>query len=162
MKKIAFRRIREDDNKAIAAIIRKNFEDYDLAIPGTAYFDPFLDQLSSFYDEDPEARAYFVAVDEDDRVLGGCGLGEVPTNDQWAELQKLYFADEIKGKGYGKEIIALIEKTAAEMGYKYVYIETHSKLETALHLYSRVGYDIIEKPEFVGHGAMDYFFLKKI
>ena len=39
--------ITEDDDAAIAAIIRANLERYHLDIPGTAYFDPELDHLSS-------------------------------------------------------------------------------------------------------------------
>ena len=49
------RRIRQEDDAALAAIIRKNLESCKLDIPGTAYFDPELDHLSRYYEERPEA-----------------------------------------------------------------------------------------------------------
>lgn len=43
------RQIREDDDKALADIIRKNLEKFHLDIPGTVYFDPELNHLSRYY-----------------------------------------------------------------------------------------------------------------
>ena len=43
--------ITEDDDAAIAAIIRANLERYHLDILGTAYFDPELDPLDHIFDE---------------------------------------------------------------------------------------------------------------
>ena len=52
--------ITEDDDVAIAAIIRVNLERYHLDIPGTAYFDPELDHLSSYYNIGTDERVYFI------------------------------------------------------------------------------------------------------
>ena len=43
------RPIMKSDDPWIAAIIRTNLEKFHLDIPGTVYFDPELDHLSSFY-----------------------------------------------------------------------------------------------------------------
>ena len=43
------RLITEKDDQAIADIIRKSLEKFHLDIPGTVYFDPQLDHLSSVF-----------------------------------------------------------------------------------------------------------------
>ena len=77
--------ITEDDDAAIAAIIRANLERYHLDIPGTAYFDPELDHLSSYYNSGTDERVYFILTDESGRVIGGAGIAEFPGIDDCAE-----------------------------------------------------------------------------
>ena len=79
------RNIQPADDAALAGIIRESLEKHHLALPGTAYFDPELDRLSRFYGASVR-RAYFVVVDEEGCVLGGCGVAEYVGNPQYAEL----------------------------------------------------------------------------
>lgn len=157
-----YRRITAADDEAIAKIIRDNLEKLHLDIPGTAYFDPELDHLSAYYDEEPETRTYFIALDEDDKVVGGVGAAKFEHLPDCAELQKLYLDDSTKGKGYGRALMQLIESWTREAGYKQLYLETHSSLKAAIGLYEKLGFEPIEKPEAVLHGTMDRFFLKKL
>ena len=46
--KYEIRPIRKSDDSQIAAIVRRNLENYGLNIPGTAYFDRELDHLSQY------------------------------------------------------------------------------------------------------------------
>ena len=71
-----YRKIKEADDQKIAEIIRENLQRLHLDIPGTAYFDPELDHLSAYYNNDPAKRVYFVALDEDGQVSGGVGIEE--------------------------------------------------------------------------------------
>ena len=77
--------ITEDDDVAIAAIIRANLERYHLDIPGTAYFDPELDHLSSYYNSGSDERVYFILTDESGRGIGGAGIAESTGIDDCAE-----------------------------------------------------------------------------
>lgn len=77
---VTIRPITAADDPFIAKIIRTNFEQYHLTIPGTAYFDPELDHLRAFYSAKP-GRGYFVAVGENGTVLGGCGFAETAVFD---------------------------------------------------------------------------------
>lgn len=92
-----YRKITCADNKRIAGIIRANLEIFHLNIPGTAYFDPELDNLSAYYESEPEKRVYFVALDENEQVVGGVGIAEFEGIENCAELQKLYLDDSAKG-----------------------------------------------------------------
>lgn len=156
------RKIEKKDDARMADIVRRNFISYDLAIPGTAYFDPQLDTLAEYYDDEKNQGQYFVIVDENDEVFGGAGLGKFKDIENCCELQKLYFDDSIKGQGLSKILMAHIEEVAKSLEYEKIYIETHSKLDKALNLYVKMGYEPIKKPDFVQHSAMDRFFIKKI
>lgn len=159
---ITFRPITPADDAALARIARDNLRAHALDIPGTAYFDPELDHLSAFYGAEPEKRAYFVAVDELGRTLGGAGFSEFLRIPGCAELQKLYLADEAKGRGAGRALLQLVEEHARRMGYRKLYLETHSNLKIALHLYETAGYAQIDRPSWVFHSTMDRFYIKEL
>ena len=56
----------------------------------------------------------------------------------------------------------VIEVAARERGFRNLYLETHSNLKAALHLYEHLGFELIERPAFVQHSTMDRFFFKDI
>lgn len=159
---VTLRPITAADDAPLAAIIRANFEQYHLDIPGTAYFDPELDHLSAFYRAAGTSRAYFVAVDACGTVLGGGGFAEFSGFARCAELQKLYLANAAKGMGLGSRLIAAIEAQARAQGYETLYLETHSALETAIRVYEHLGFSRIEKPACVQHATMDHFYCKPL
>lgn len=157
-----YRKIEKGDDKKIAQIIRANLEKFHLDIPGTVYFDPELDRLSEFYNSAPGKRVYYIALGENGDVIGGVGAAEFAGIPDCAELQKLYLTDQAKGKGYGKELLSLAESWARSAGYRYLYLETHTNLATALKMYENSGYRQIEKPAAVVHGTMDHFYIKEL
>ncbi|MBR3663633.1 MAG: GNAT family N-acetyltransferase [Desulfovibrio sp.] len=161
MKIILIDILQKDDAK-LASIIRKNLEKYNLDVPGTAYYDSQLDSLSSYYLEDKAKRLYIVAADDDNNAVGGVGLSECSLFKQCAEIEKLYLCDAVKRNGYGKLLIKEIEERAILMGYKSLYLETHSRLVEALKLYNRVGFKEIDKPLLVKHTTMDRFYFKQL
>jgi putative acetyltransferase len=156
-----YREITPADDASIASIIRANLKAHHLDIPGTAYFDPHLDHLSTYYLADP-AKRYYLIAEEEGAVAGGVGLAELSFFEDCAELQKLYLTDAVKGGGRSYELMARIENSARALGYKRMYLETTSCLEAAIHLYEKCGYREIEKPAAVVHSAMDRFYLKEL
>ena len=142
-----YRKIEAADDGRIAEIIRGTLE---------------LDHLSVYYNKNPSRRAYFVALDERGRVIGGAGAAEFDGIADCAELQKLYLEDSAKGKGYGKELMRIVEDWARAAGYKRIYLETHTNLSAAMRLYEKMGFQPIEKPCSTPHGAMNCFYLKEI
>ncbi len=150
-----------EDNSAVAALIRYNLKKHGLDIPGTVYFDPGLDNLYDFY-SNSEKRGYYVLTDAAEQVVGAIGFAEFTPFQDCAELQKLYLADSAKGFGWGYKLISFIEGKMIEAGYKASYLETHSNLQAAIHIYEKSGYSKIERPKEVMHGAMDNFYYKKL
>ena len=151
------------DDAAVAAIIRSCLEAYRLNIPGTAYFDPELDHLSRFYASHPGRRAYFVMEDADTaRILGGAGLAEYEGLDACCELQKIYLVESERGRGLGLELLEAVEAQARKLGYRRIYLETHTSLHEAVRLYERCGYRRVDRPATAIHSTMDLFYLKNL
>ena len=147
---------------ALAKIIRDNLKAHSLDLPGTVYFDDNLDHLSDFYLDENHKRLYYVLIDDDDNVIGGIGFAEFEFFEDCAELQKLYLADDVKGSGIGYKLIELIENRAREYGYNRMYLETHTNLAAAIHIYDKCGFKAIEKPAGVVHATMNRFYIKNL
>lgn len=147
---------------ALAALIRHNLKAHGLDIPGTVYFDEGLEHLSEYYSARPDRRAYFILVDDGGALAGGIGLAEFELFENCAELQKLYLSDAVKGRGLGYRLIERVEDAARELGYRRIYLETHTNLRAALHIYEKSGYVLIDKPEAVVHATMNRFYIKAL
>ena len=147
---------------ALAALIRHNLKAHGLDIPGTVYFDEGLEHLSEYYSARPDRRAYFILVDDGGALAGGIGLAEFELFENCAELQKLYLSDAVKGSGLGYRLIERVEDAARELGYRRIYLETHTNLRAALHIYEKSGYVLIDKPEAVVHATMNRFYIKAL
>jgi len=155
------RKITPADNAAIATLVKYNLKEHGLDIPGTAYFDPCLVDLYSFY-TGRDGCGYYVVTDETGKVLGGIGFDRVDFIPDGVELQKLYLDDSVKGKGLGRFLVNFIEDRMREAGLKRSYLETHSNLQAAIHMYEKLGYVRIERPTEVAHGTMDHFYIKEL
>ena len=149
--------IKAEHDKELAELIRTSLRAHRLDIPGTVYFDDALDHLSEYYDH--PARAYYVLV-KDGHVVGGIGLAELDAFPRCCELQKLYLDDSMKGNGIGYKMIEFIEQKAREMGYRQMYLETHTNLQAAIHIYEKSGFEQIERPKSVVHSTMNRFYIK--
>ncbi len=156
-----YRTIKYEDNFILADIIRVNLKAHHLDIPGTVYFDENLNHLSDFYLASPR-RVYYIALDDDNQIIGGIGLAELDFMEDTAELQKLYLTDEAKGQRLSYELVRIIEEKAKQLGYHKMYLETHNNLSTAIHVYEKCGYKEIERPKEVVHSSMNRFFLKNL
>ena len=151
--------LRPEYDAAVASLIRSNLKAHQLDIPGTAYYDEGLDHLSDFYEH--PGRAYYVLI-EGDRIVGGIGYAEFPGFSRCCELQKLYLDDGVKGQGLGYDLISFIEAQAREKKYKQIYLETHTNLQAAIHIYEKCGYKEIDRPASVVHSTMNRFYLKEL
>lgn len=154
------REIEEKDNKIIEKIIKDSLELVQLNLPGTAYFDPYLGQLSHFYQTQPNAK-YWVVVNEQDEAIGGVGIGPFGQHQKVAEIQKLYLAPEAQGKGLAKKLME-IALTFAEEYYDCCYLETFDALKAANTLYVKFGFEKRAEPLAASeHNACDSWYMKK-
>lgn len=154
-----YRVLTAEYDAALAALIRTNLKAHHLDIPGTVYFDEGLDHLSGFYDH--PGRAYYVLLN-DKKLVGGIGLAEFEGFPDCCELQKLYLDDSVKGRRLGYRLIEKVEQTASALGYKRMYLETHTNLNVAIHTYEKSGYKEIDRPDCVVHSTMNRFYIKEL
>lgn len=155
------REIEEKDNKTMEQIIKRSLESFDLNIPGTAYFDPQLSSLAQFYKQQSNAK-YWVAVNEQDDVVGGVGIAPFGQKTGICELQKLYITPEAQGMGLSKELMKVALVFAKEH-YTYCYLETLKKLQAANLLYIKLGFQQLERAlDGSEHNAMDAWYIKEL
>ena len=154
------RPIEKKDNAAVAALIRHSLEKEGLAIKGTAYFDPYLDNLAGYYRSSPRS-AYFVV--EDNQMIVGVG-GFVPVSEETAELQKLYVHRAYRGKGIAGLLLRHIFQEAKKEGFAKLYLESSHVLKQALKVYEHFGFTALESYlSFEGsHDAMDVWMVKDL
>lgn len=154
------REIQPADDAKMATILRTCLEEMHLNLPGTAYFDPFVDHLSEWYQKTPKSK-YFVAV-ADDQVVGGCGVGPIAPEDGIAELQKLYVDPNFRHHGAAKKLMGVNLKFAKTL-YQKLYLETFASMTAANHLYQQTGFKQLPQPlPQSEHSACDTWYIRAL
>jgi putative acetyltransferase len=158
---ITIRKIRPEDNAAIASVIRKTLEEFGANRPGTVYFDPTTDDLYRLFSR--EGSSYQV-VENDQRIIGGGGI--YPSDGLPAdtcELVKMYLLPEARGIGLGKKMIAGCLEEANRLGYRKVYLETMPELKDALKIYEKFGFKYLQGPMGnTGHFGCALWMIKEL
>jgi putative acetyltransferase len=138
---IVFRNIEKRDNKEIAELIRSVFREFNIARPGTVYFDPTTDDLYKLFSI--PGSEYWIA-EGDGMIIGGCGVYPTPgLPDGCAELVKLYLLPSYRGKGIGRMLMEKTFKSAIKLGFRQLYLESLPELGRALSLYEKAGFKMI-------------------
>jgi putative acetyltransferase len=155
------REIQQKDNESIAKVIRTIFHELDAPKVGTAYADPILDALYEVYQA---PRSVYYVVELEGKVVGGCGVAPLENAEvSVCELQKMYFAPEIRGFGYAEKIIKKCLEFAKTQGFEICYLETLSFMTAAQKLYKRMGFEHIEGPMgSTGHSSCEVWMTKNI
>jgi putative acetyltransferase len=74
----------------------------------------------------------------DGRLLGTAAL--FPVDEKTVELRKMYFEKELRGRGWGRRMLARLIDRSRELGFKRIYLETASVLTEATRLYEKFGF----------------------
>ncbi len=155
------REIQPKDNQQIAALIRKVLVEMGVPKVGTAYEDKSLDDMYATY-QHPKMQ-YFV-VEENGTLIGGSGIAPLQgLENEVCELQKMYFLPEARGRGIGAHMMETCLHFAKAEGFKKCYLETLPYMENARRLYSRTGFQSLEKPMGdTGHYNCTMWMLKEL
>ena len=155
------RQLRAEDNLAIAKVIKtilKNeFQESEAEIMQML---PELRDLSTFYKRD--RSKYFVVV-EGNKVKGGGGIAPLSFGtSNLCELQKMYLAKSLRGKGLGERLLVECLAFARAAGYSGVYLDTRDVMTAAEALYQKYGFKKLTKPlARTGHFICDSYYLLK-
>lgn len=156
--KISIKAIGPEDNQAIYKIIQRILESYGLDQPGTAYSDPYLNQLYEFYQEEPRGEYWVLKIDE--LVIGGIGIASFGDYAEVGEVQKYYIKEEYQGFGYGRLLFEQAIHFAKTEDYKQLYIETMDRLDQANQIYEHYGFRLLNQAlDGSEHGLMNKHFV---
>ena len=85
----------------------------------------------------PRRGAYFIALLDNDLV--GCGALR-PLNEITAELRRMYVVRSARRTGVGRALLAHLERTAVDLGFKVMRLETGNRQLPAMMLYEAYGF----------------------
>lgn len=155
------RSIRQEDNLALAAMIRAVFEEYKAPVEGTVYTDPTTDHLYELFQTE---KAVMWVAEQGGILLGCCGI--YPTKDLpvgCAELVKFYLPRSSRGKGIGRELMERSIGSAREFGYSELYIESIPEYDKAVRIYEKQGFKKLSQPlGSSGHSGCTIWMIKKL
>jgi putative acetyltransferase len=155
------REIQSEDNKQIANVIRQVFISDDYPKTGTAFADKQLDFMFETYDK---PKSIYFVVEIDRKIVGGAGVSQLDNSEEnICELQKMYFLQEVRGKGIGFEMIQKCLTKAKEFGYEKCYLETLPEMLAAQSLYKKVGFEYLCEPMGgTGHTSCPVWMIKSL
>ncbi|MDX1415146.1 MAG: GNAT family N-acetyltransferase [Candidatus Promineifilaceae bacterium] len=146
-KKITFLQVKSDEEKEQAGVLIREYlvwlnervqRDYGLLFDVEAMMKSDLTETEKFMP--PDGRFYLVL--SGDRAAGiGClkNLGRGA-----AEIQRMYVAPNVRGKGIGRAIVERLIDDARTIGYDQLRLESLEFLDAAHALYRSVGFRVIE------------------
>ena len=159
--KIEIREIKHSDNAALATIVRNSLLEFNVAKPGTVFYDDTTDNLYELFQA--KKSTYFVA-EINQKVVGGAGI--YPTNgleNDTCELVKMYLSKPIRGIGLGKTLLQKCIDEAKLQGYKKIYLETMAELKLAIPMYEKFGFTFLQNPMGnSGHSGCDVWMMKEL
>lgn len=154
------REIEARDNASVEQIIRYCLKEFGGDHEGTAWEDPDLGRFAELYSADKSH--YWVAVDENDTVLGGGGIGPLQGVDGVCELQKMYCMPKARGCGIAQKIMDLAMEYAAQY-YERCYLETFGNMVAAQHFYEKNGFTRFDGTlGNTGHCACDVKYIREL
>ncbi|MGO1542958.1 MAG: GNAT family N-acetyltransferase [Gulosibacter sp.] len=108
------------------------------------------------------AGRFVIAYDED-AALGCAGIRSIQPGrefvdngfggSRWYELKHLYTRPTARGRGIGQIIMASLSESAKVFGGDRLVLDTHSSLDSAARLYTKLGF--VEIPRFNDNSNAD-------
>ena len=100
-------------------------------------------------------RLCFVIKESEEEILGGV-MAEVYW--EWLYIDLLWVKDDLRGQGYGRQLMETVEMKARELGAKNAYLDTFSFQVPGF--YETLGYQVFGELQDFPPGQ-ERFFMKK-
>lgn len=154
------REIEAKDNKEIENVIRICLIEFGANHEGTAWADPNLGRFSEIYNT--EGNKYWIAENEEGKIVGGVGIGKLNGIDDVCELQKMYCLPETRGTGISHKLMDIALEYAKKY-YSRCYLETLSNMIAAQKFYEKYGFVRVDEPIVkTEHFACDVRYIKEL
>lgn len=155
------RKIQPADDPDVAKIIRTVMTEFGAVGSRFSIADPEVDAMFGAY-ANPKSIFYVL---EDRGSLVGCG-GIAPLvggQQDTCELKKMYLMAQARGKGLGTLLCEMLIVDAQRFAYRQIYIETLARMEAAIRVYEKLGFDKL--PQCLGqtgHVGCDTFYARQL
>jgi GNAT superfamily N-acetyltransferase len=102
-------------------------------------------------------RISFVVQTPDKKIVGGVS-GEMNWN--WLYVDLLWVKDELRGRGFGHQLMTVIENEAKKLGATKAYLDTYSF--QAPEFYKKHGYRVFGELKDFPAGHQKYFLTRDL
>jgi GNAT superfamily N-acetyltransferase len=107
--------------------------------------------------DDRSHRICFVIQGPDQDILGGV-IAVIYWN--WLYIDLMWIKEELRGRGYGSQLLTQVEDEARKLGAKHAYLDTFSF--QAPGFYERHGYQVFGILQDFPQGCQRYFMTKQL
>lgn len=129
-----------DDNDGDIEEVRRLFREYLTALNEDLCFQSFDVELENPLKKYGEPRgALFLAFYSDQPA--GCIALQPLAEAGVCEMKRLYVRTQFRNKGIGDELIKVLLQEAEKKGYKVMVLDTLDKLQQAIQLYGKYGFE---------------------
>ena len=97
----------------------------------------------------------FVVIRNGEETMAGGALRRL--SDGVGEIERMWTAPQARGRGYARRVLAVLEATAMDYGYRTLQLKAATLQVAAIALYRSVGYEPIEAQGLAG----DFVFFAK-
>lgn len=105
--------------------------------------------VEKYYQTGDPRRNFFVAEDENGRIVG-C-VGAIPSTeydpDEFMELTRMSVDNNFRGGGVGTKLVQEFENWAKSHGYKHLNLTTLHEMHAARNLYFKNGFSLVPEKE---------------
>jgi putative acetyltransferase len=130
---LRFQVARAEDEPAILEFFKRMLAQLDIPfIPGIS--DEGIQGIETQYAH----RGLFFVVRHSGEVAGTGALREINSEDCF--ISKLCLDAFLRGDGLGQLLLDLLLAQAREFGYRRAYLITHTRLQSAMHLFTKAGF----------------------
>jgi putative acetyltransferase len=133
--RLTFRSASNRDRAAIEALVFGALTEYGLK-PDPAGTDSDLQDIERAYIA--SGGIFDVLTDDAGQVTGSVGL--FPISRSACELRKMYLVPQVRGLGFGRQLLEHALNRARDLGFARVVLETASVLREAIALYESYGF----------------------
>jgi len=156
---MVIREIEERDNEQVESLIRTCLIEFGANKPGCAWEDP---NLGCFYQVYQNEKSKYWVVEDNNKIVAGCGIGPLSNAENICELQKMYSLKEVRGTGIANELLR-ISLEFAKKHYEKCYLETFANMVAANKFYNKHKFIQLEKPVVeTEHYACDVWYIKTL
>ncbi|WP_419750713.1 GNAT family N-acetyltransferase [Terrisporobacter petrolearius] len=89
----------------------------------------------------PYGRMYLAIVKDE---AAGC-VALTKNDNEYCEIKRLYVRPKFRGKGISKALTEQVISDARKIGYKYMRLDTFPFMSSAIKLYEKYGFRIIDR-----------------
>ncbi len=164
---LTLRLIKQEDNAAVAHVIRTVMPEFNCVGDGFSINDPEVENMYAAYDL-PNG-AFFVLEEEGERagaksIVGVGGYAPLTGGPPGVcELRKMYVLRGGRGRGGGRLLMEACIAGARSAGFTQMYLETVNAMTDAAAVYKKYGFRYIEGPlGGTGHTGCDRFMLRAL